>query len=166
MGYCDKDVLNIESGVAHLPLSLLQNGQGESLILGQSDERLLASTNDEDIGLPGSEGLSISILNVDNIVASNVPLNVGDLSHSADVVASSREAGVTGIVLDPLNNFVVHEIVLESVAFLNFGVREPNCPGIVGHDVGDHVGADTLALDLEQLELSLQMGIRWPHCLR
>lgn len=91
---------------------------------------------------------------MDDIVSSNMPLNVGDLSHSADIVASDREAGVSSIVLDPFEDFVVGEVVLDSITNFNLGVGEPDGPGVVSNDVGDHIGANAFVVDLEQLELN------------
>jgi hypothetical protein len=147
--------LNIdESGVAHLSLPLLEDVQVQALFLGQGDDGLLAGSDDEDVGLAGGEGLSVGVLDVHDVVASDVSFDVDDLSDPADIVSAGDEAGVANVVLDPLGDLVLVEVVLDGIALFDFGVGEPNGPGIVGDDVGDLVGTDTAGLNLQQLELN------------
>lgn len=126
----------------------------QTLFLGKSDDGLLAGSDDEDVRLASGEGLSVGILDVDDVVTSDVSLDVDDLSDPTDIVSAGDEAGVSEVILDPLNDFVLVEVVLEGVTLLDLGMGESDCPAVVGNDVGDLVGSDTAGLNLQQLELS------------
>ncbi len=89
-----------------------------------------------------------------DVVSSDVSLHVNDLTDSSDVVTTGNEASVSNIVLDPLSNFVVGEVILDCVSLFDLGVWEPDSSGVVGDDVRDFVGANSLSFDLEELELN------------
>ena len=69
-------------------MALFNRSQVESIVLGESDEWLVALSNDKDIGQPSGEHFAISILEVDNIKAALMPVSVEDDAYPADIVAS------------------------------------------------------------------------------
>lgn len=95
-----------------------------------------------------------------DVVASDVALDVDDLSDPADIVAASDEASVSNVVLDPLGDLVLVEVVLDGVSLFNFGVGETDSPSVVGDDVGNLVGTDTASLHLQELELNRLKAVR------
>lgn len=134
----------------------LQNVEIFTISFGKSDEGLLVS-DQENVGFPGWEGLSVGVLKVHNTDATEVSLDVDDLGDSADVVASSDVGKVSGLVGDPFDDLVLFEIVPDGVSLVDFGVGEPNGPCVVGDDVGDLVGTNSLFGHLQQLELGFSV---------
>lgn len=61
--------------------------------------------------------------------------NIGNYSHSSDVVASNSVAGVSDFKLSNLKNFVLLKIVLKSIANMNIRVWETNSACIVRNEV-------------------------------
>ncbi len=133
---------------------LLKDVQVVTLVLGKSDQRLLGSDN-ENVGLSGGEGLAVAVLEMHDIEAAQVTLDVEDLADSTDVVSTGHVGEMSSLVADPLGDLVLLEVELDGVALVDFGVGEADGAGVVGDDVGDLVGSDGLALDLEELELGL-----------
>ena len=74
-----------------LSLSLLHQVELDTIVLQESDDRLLSFTNHENVGESGSEGVTSGVLDVSNIEASGVSLDVLELSHSANVVSCDRD---------------------------------------------------------------------------
>jgi hypothetical protein len=125
----------------------------QALLLGQCNDGFLAIADDEDVGLSSSESLSVGVLDVDDVIASNMPLDMNDLTNSTDIVAASDEASVSDIVLDPVGDFVVNEAVLDGVTLFDLGMGESDGTSIVCHDVGDLVWAYSPSFDLKQFKL-------------
>ncbi len=48
-----------------------------------------------------------------------------------------------------INNFSGFEIIFDGVVDLDIGVGVADSPGIMGRDIGDHVGAKSLLLHLQ-----------------
>ena len=61
-------------------------------------------TNDEDITNSGGEGVTIAVLDVDNVKATRVSLTGHDGTHSASVTSSSDHAQVARVELDMLSD--------------------------------------------------------------
>lgn len=80
-------------------ITLLSDGKLDTLALGQGDPGLLG-TNDEDVGLPGGEGVVNGILNVDNVETTIVTLTVGDDTNTTHVTTTSDHGQVTNLELD------------------------------------------------------------------
>ena len=96
---------------------------------------------------------------MDDVVSSNVSLDVLELSDSTDIVSSGNVAGVSSVVLDPFKDFTVVNVVLDGVSDLNFRVGESNGSGVVSDNVWDFVWTDSLSCDLQQFESSF-LGIK------
>ena len=144
---------NILLSVTHLSLLLFQDGQVETVLLGKSDEGFLATTDDENVGLSGGEALSVSILHMNDIVSSQMFLDMDDLTDSADIVSTSNITGVSELILDPFLDLASGNLVLDSISSLNLGVRESNGPCIVGNNVRDLVWSNSSVLDFQQFKL-------------
>lgn len=135
---------------------LLKDVEVLAVTLGKSDGGLLVSDN-EAVSLSGGEGLAVGVLQMDDVEASQMSLEVEDLGNSTDVVTSSDEGKVAGLVAVPFDDLVVLEIELDGVVLVDFGVGESDGPAVVGHDVGDLIGSNSFALDLEELGLGLSL---------
>ncbi len=61
---------------------------------------------------------------MDDIVASQMVLDVEDLADSADVVSSSDVGEVSWLVLVPFNNLVLFKVELHCVSLVDLGVGE------------------------------------------
>ena len=94
----------------------------------------------------------MTVLDVDDVVASQVVLNVDDLSDSTDVVTGSDVGKMSWLVLVPFNNLVLFKIVFHCVTLVDFRVGEADGSGVVGDDVGNLVGSNSLGFDLEKFE--------------
>lgn len=80
--------------------------------------------------------------------------DVLDDTDSTDVVTVLDVADITGFQVSETFDLVVNEVVLEGITDLDFGVGESDGSGVVGNDVGDLVGTNSLSSDLQELELS------------
>jgi len=87
--------------------------------------------------------------------ATDVFLKIENLSNSTDVVTSSDVSKVSRLILDPLNNLSLLEIVLDSVSLVDFRVGESNSSGVACDDVWNLVGTNCLLGDLQQFEFCL-----------
>lgn len=142
------------SGVLSSLLSL-QGGEVKTIVSGEGDPRLLALSNNENVADTGGNVLSVGVLHVNDIEASQMSLSVGDDTDSSNVVTTSNEGDVSGLELAVVNNLVVSQVDLDGVVDVNIGVGESDGSGVVGDDVGDLVGSDLFSLDLAELEASL-----------
>lgn len=94
----------------------------DTLALGQGDPGLVLS-NDEDVGLTGSEGVVNSILDVDDIETTIVTFPVGDDTNTTHVTATSDHADNTGIKADEVGDLASGNVDLHSVIDLDGWVR-------------------------------------------
>lgn len=84
-------------------------------------------------------------------------LNMENLGNSSDVVTSSNVGKMSGLVLDPFDNSVLFEVVFNGISFINFRVGESNGSAVVGNNVWDLVGSNSLGLDLQQFGFSFSI---------
>lgn len=80
--------------------------------------------------------------------------DVLDDTDSTDVVTVLDVTDVTGFQVRESFNLVVGEVVLEGITDLDFRVGESDGSGVVGNDVGDLVGTNSLSGDLQEFVLS------------
>lgn len=135
---------------------LFQNVQVETIAFGEGDGGLLVADH-KDVANAGGEGLAAVVADVSDVEAAGVLLDVHEVTHSTDVVSAGDVAQLAGLVLDPRDDLVLLEVVLDGVSLADLGVGEADGSRVVGHDVGDLVGAESLALDLEELVLGLAL---------
>lgn len=75
----------------NLRVSLLDERKSDTVALGKSDEGLLALANAEDIAQTGGEGVSLGVLDVDDLVGTGVVLNVHEHANTTDIVSALHE---------------------------------------------------------------------------
>ena len=103
-------------------VTLLSNGELDTLTLGQGDPWLLAS-DDENVVLAGGEAVVYRILDVDNVEASVVALAVGDDTNTAHVTTTSGHGDDTSVELDEVGDLAGGEVNLHGVVDLDGWVR-------------------------------------------
>lgn len=101
-------------GVGASAVTLLGNGKLDTLALGQGDPGLLGA-NDENVGLPGSEGVVNGVLDVDDVETTIVTLTVGDDTDTTHVTTTSNHGDVANLELDKVLNLASGEATGASV---------------------------------------------------
>lgn len=112
--------------VGSAAISLLGNGELDTLALGQGDPGLLRA-DDEDVGLTGGEGVVNGILDVDDVETTIVPLTVGDDSDTTHVTTTGDHGNGASVELDEVVNAASGKVDLDSVVDLDgrVGVADP-----------------------------------------
>ena len=95
-------------------VTLLRNGELDTLTLGQGDPWLLAS-NDEDVALTGSERVVNGILQVNDVETSIVTLAMGDDANTAHVTTTGNHGNGAGVELDKVLDLASLELNLDGV---------------------------------------------------
>jgi len=134
--------------MSDLLFTFLEDGQVETVVLGEGDPGLLALSEDEHVTLSGGEDVAVGVLQVDDVEGSDVLLDVGDDTDPTDVVPGDDVGDVAHLQLHVVGDLLLDQVVLDGVTNLNFRVGESDGSGVVGHDVGDLVGAQLLINDL------------------
>lgn len=112
----------MRQSVGSSAVTLLSNGELDTLALGQGDPGLLLA-NDENVALTGSEAVVNGILDVDDVEATIVTLTVGDDTNTTHVTTTSDHGNVASVELDEVGNLASGEVNLDSVVDLDGGVR-------------------------------------------
>jgi hypothetical protein len=102
-------------------VTLLSNGELDTLALGEGNPRLVLS-NDENVGLAGSEGVVNGVLNVDDVETTIVALTVGDDTDTTHVTTTGGHDDDTSVELDEVNDLASGSLDLDSVVDLDGGV--------------------------------------------
>jgi len=136
-------------------VSLLSDGELDSLGLGEGDVRLVALADDEDVSNPGGEGVTVGVLDVDDVEGSGMSLTGHDGSHPAGVTSSGDHAQVARVELDRVLDLAGGDVHLDAVVHPDDGVGVADGAAVGGVQVGDGVGAGLDLPDLAQLVLGL-----------
>lgn len=94
----------------------------DTLALGEGDPGLVL-TDDEDVGLAGSEGVVNGVLDVDDIETTIVALTVSDNTNTTHVTTTSGHGDNTGVELDEVGDLASGNVNLDGVVDLDGGVR-------------------------------------------
>ena len=70
-------------------ISLSDERKFDTFSLGELDERLLALSDDENVGKTRGKGSSLSVLNVDDLIRTLVVLDVHECAHTTNIVTTS-----------------------------------------------------------------------------
>jgi hypothetical protein len=138
-------------------VTLLSNGELDSLTLGERDPGLLL-TDDEDVGKTGGEGVVDGVLDVDNVESSVVTLTVGDYTDTSHVTSSGDHGDGSGVEADDVNDLSGLEVDLDGVVDTDDGVGVTDGAGVVGDEVGDSLLSELDTLDLAKLVGGLGVG--------
>ena len=105
-------------GVGASAVTLLGDGQLDTLALGQGDPGLLGA-DDEDVALTGGERVVNGVLEVDDVEASVVALTVGDDTDTTHVATAGDHGQVADLELDEVGDLAGGEVDLDSVVDLD-----------------------------------------------
>lgn len=104
-----------------LAVTLLSNGELDTLALGQGDPGLVLA-NDENVGLTGGERVVNSILEVDNVETTIVTFAVGDDTNTTHVTTAGNHGDGTSVELDKVLDLASLKVDLDGVVDLDQGV--------------------------------------------
>lgn len=108
----------MRDGVSASAVTLLSNGELDTLALGQGDPGLLLA-NDENVALTGSEAVVNGVLDVDDVEATIVALTVGDDTNTAHVTTTSDHGDCASVKLNEVGDLASGEVNLDSVVDLD-----------------------------------------------
>lgn len=145
------------NGIRPAAVTLLSNGELDTLALGQRDPWLLLA-NDDDVGLTSGELVVNSILQVDNVEATVVTLTMVDNTNTTHVATTSDHDDHTSVEGDEVRDLASAEVDLDCVVDLDSRVGVTDCSRIVRNQVGNSALAQLDALDLAELVLCLLVG--------
>jgi hypothetical protein len=111
----------VGESVGAAAVTLLRDGELDTLALGQGNPWLLL-TDDENVGLAGSEGVVNGILDVDNGETTLVDLAVGDNTDTTHVTTTDGHGDNTGIEADEVGDLAGGDVNLDGVVDLDGGV--------------------------------------------
>ena len=140
-------------GFSHL--LLLDDGELDSVALGQRDHRLSTLTDDEHVGETSGELVTHGVAHVHDIEGAEVAITTDDHTHTTNVVTLRDEAQVAHLELDVANDLVRLDVHLHGVVHLHGGVGEADRAGVVRHNEGNLLGGQLALHHLAQLELGL-----------
>ena len=108
----------VGNGVGAAAVTLLSDGELDTLALGEGDPGLLGADN-ENVGLAGSEGVVKSILDVDDVETTIVTLTVGDDTNTTHVATAGNHGDGTSVELDEVLDLASLKVDLDSVVDLD-----------------------------------------------
>jgi len=149
-----------KSPYANLGLSirsslLLEDGEPDSLTLGEGNKRLVTLSDDEHVLDSGGEGVAGGVLDVDNVVTTLVLLSVEDDANSAGVVTSGNHGDVAVVEADEVLHLSGLDVEKDRVVDLDERVGVPDGPSVVGGESRDGLLSQLDVLHLAELVGSL-----------
>ena len=132
-------------------LGFFKNAELDTVAAGKSDRRLSALSDNEHVIDPGSEGVSVGVLEGYEVEVSVQVRNVHDGSDSSSVGSVGDVGQAVVRHGEELLDLLGFEVQADGVVGSDVFVREAEGAAVVGHEVGDLVGSDFLALDSAQL---------------
>lgn len=118
-------VSDLDGSASTATVTLLGNGELDSLALGQRNPGLVLA-NDENVALTGGEAVVDGVLDVDNVEATIVTLTVGDDTNTTHVATTGDHRNGTSVELDEVGDLAGGKINLDSIVDLDQGVRVSN----------------------------------------
>ena len=140
-------------------LLLLQNGQLDSLPLGQRDERRIGRVpNQKDILLSGRERLSLIVAKRDDVEGAGMLLHMKNGPHAPTVSALGNHRQLADLELDKLSGLSGGDVDLDHIIDFDQRVGVANGASIMRHNQRNLLLRDLLALHSAELELLLLIG--------
>ena len=136
-------------------VTLLNDGEADTLILGERDERLVFVTQNEDVRGQSGPDLTTRVADLDDLLSSGVGFPGEDDTDATDVVATGGHAEVSDVEFDESNDFAGGEVDLDDVVLTDVRVGVADGATIVGADERDSARKQTDLLDTAELERSL-----------
>jgi len=143
-----------------LGVSLLDEGELETIALGEGDSWVLAVTDDENVLDTGGEGVTVGILDVSDVEGTWMLLDGLEDTNSTDVVSTSE---VNRSSVDELVNTLdalISQVNLESIVLLDVWMWESEGSAVMGGHVWNLLFADVLLNNSAKLETGL-LGVNF-----
>lgn len=112
----------VSDGVGTSAVTLLSDGELDTLALGQRDPGLVLA-NDENVALTGGKGVVNGVLDVDDVETTVVALTVSDDTNTTHVTSTGNHDDGTSVELDEVGDLASGEVNLDSVVDLDQRVR-------------------------------------------
>src|SRR5512142_1791339 len=144
--------------VSQTLVTFFNKDQLNSLALRQTNVRLVARANDEDIGQTGSEYMTLSIRNMHNIEGAGMSFTVDNGTDTTQISTSSDHAQVAGIELDVIGDFASGNINLYGIVSLDQGIGVTDGATVMGNNEWYTLGAQLCLADLAQFVGSFFSG--------
>jgi hypothetical protein len=112
----------VRDGVSASAVTLLSDGELDTLALGQRDPGLVLA-NDENVALTGSKAVVNSILDVDDVETTVVAFTMSDNTNTTHVATTSDHDDGASVELDEVGDLASGKVNLDSVVDLDQRVR-------------------------------------------
>jgi hypothetical protein len=145
-------------GSSTTTVTLLRDGELNTLLLGERDPGLVTLTNDENVGHTGSELTVKGVLNVNNFETTNVTLSVNDNTNTTHVTTTSNHADVTNLELDEVSDLGGLNIITDGVVGLDQRIGITDSATVMGDNVRDTLGTELNLANLAKLILGLLLS--------
>jgi len=142
-------------GLGKTTLCLLDDGELDTLAVGEGDEGVVVLADDEDVAETSGELVADSIADVDNLEGTSVLLTTDQDADTASVTTAGGHDKVADLKADIVDDLAGGKVDLDSVVDADLGIRIADGAGIISHKIGDITTAHGSLLDLAELELGL-----------
>ena len=136
-------------------LTLLEDGETDSLIAGEGDQRLILISEDEDVGSEGGPDVATRVTNTDDLSGSGVGVSGEDDTDTTNVATTSGHAEVADREANEGRELTSGQIDLDDVSDTDIRVRVADGATVVGSNEGNASREQTDLLDTAELESSL-----------
>lgn len=136
-------------------VALLNDGEADTLVLGEGDEGFVLIAQDEDVGGQSGPDVATAVADLDDLLRARVGQSGEDDTNAANVAATSGHGEVSNVEFDESNDFAGGQVDLDDVVDADIRVRVADGAAIVGTDVRDSTGKQADLLDAAELESGL-----------
>lgn len=136
-------------------ITLLDDRETDSLVLGERDQRLVLISEDKDVGSESGPDVAARVTNTDNLSGSGVGVSGDDDTDTSNVATTSGHAEVADSEANEGSELTSGQIDLNDVVNADIGVGVADGATVVGSDEGNASGEQTDLLDAAELEGSL-----------
>jgi len=139
-------------------VSLLEDGELDTVALGEGDGRLAGTADHKHVLQTGRERVAGGISDNNNIKSTGVVLGVDNASNTSSVASLADHDGGTGLELELSDGSAGLNVDLDGIVDLDERVGVTDGAAVVGDDVGDLLGGDGTLLHTAQFPLLLLVG--------
>lgn len=133
-------------------LTLLDDGETDSLVLGERNQRLVLITEDEDVGGEGGPDGTAGVADADDLSSSGVGVSGEDDTDTTNVATTSGHAEVANGEANEGGDLSGGQVDLDGIVGADVRVGVADGATIVGTDERDTTGEETDLLDAAELE--------------
>ena len=138
-------------------LSFLEDGESNTVTLGEGDDGLFSLADDKDVLDSSGESVSARVLEGNDVVSTINLGNVGNDSDTASVVSFRDVGNVAKFEGKHISDLFLLEVELHGVVHLDSGVGKTDGASISSNEVSDLVGTHLFALNTAQNEVGLSL---------